>query len=201
MAMVLQRLWCCRLMRAPERAVKVKESLQTKDSMQTKQTESILQKYSESQIKELKESFRLFDKDGDGSISTDELRKVLRDLGQYPSVDEIRQMVQEIDIDGDGRFSFEEFIQFMENMGGITENKEGDDDEELRQAFKMFDKSGTGYICASDLRVVIQCLGEDLTEEEIDEMIAEVDIDGDGRIDFEEFLACMCEDKAGANKE
>lgn len=173
----------------------VKESPQVKESQKPQESENILQKYSESQIRELRESFRLFDKDGDGSISTEELGKVLRDLGQYPSVDEIRQMVQEIDINGDGRFSFEEFIQFMENMGGITENKDGEDEEELRQAFKMFDKSGSGYICASDLRVVIQCLGEDLTEEEIDEMIAEVDIDGDGRIDFQEFLACMCEDK------
>lgn len=44
-------------------------------------------------------------------------------------------------ITGDGRFSFEEFIQFMENMGGITENKDGEDEEELRQAFKASIKS------------------------------------------------------------
>lgn len=51
-------------------------------------------------ILELREAFRLFDKDGDGSISTDELGTVMRNLGQFPSSDEISQMIKEIDIDG-----------------------------------------------------------------------------------------------------
>ncbi|XP_046567507.1 calmodulin-A-like isoform X1 [Haliotis rubra] len=163
--------------------------------------ESILQKYSESQIRELREAFRLFDKDGDGSISTDELGTVMRNLGQFPSGDELKDMITEIDIDGDGTFTFEEFVQVMANMGGISsEQSEEDEEEELRQAFTVFDKSGCGYITASDLRAVLQCMGEDLTEEEIDEMIAEVDIDGDGRIDFEEFIACMKEEKDEESK-
>uniref|UniRef100_A0A0B6ZYD0 EF-hand domain-containing protein n=1 Tax=Arion vulgaris TaxID=1028688 RepID=A0A0B6ZYD0_9EUPU len=164
---------------------------------------TILHKYSETQIRvkgkkikahnlrELREAFRLFDKDGDGSISTEELGTVMRNLGQFPSIDELNQMLKEIDIDGDGTFSFEEFVQVMANVGGISENSQQDEEEELRQAFRVFDKSGCGYITPSDLRAVLQCMGEELTEEEIDEMIAEVDIDGDGRIDFEEFITCM----------
>lgn len=156
---------------------------------------SILDKYSQSQIRELREAFRLFDKDGDGSISTDELGTVMRNLGQFPSGDELNTMLKEIDIDGDGTFSFEEFVQVMANMGGLNEQSEEDEEEELRQAFRVFDKSGCGYITPSDLRAVLQNIGEDLTEDEIDEMIAEVDIDGDGRIDFEEFIACMRTDE------
>ena len=49
---------------------------------------------------ELREAFRLFDKDGDGSISTDELGTVMRNLGQFPSGDELNTMLKEIDIDG-----------------------------------------------------------------------------------------------------
>lgn len=49
---------------------------------------------------ELREAFRLFDKDGDGSISTEELGTVMRNLGQFPSMDELNQMLKEIDIDG-----------------------------------------------------------------------------------------------------
>ncbi|XP_059140606.1 neo-calmodulin-like isoform X1 [Physella acuta] len=167
---------------------------------------NILNKYSDTQIRvkgkkikahnirELRQAFQLFDKDGDGSISTEELGTVMRNLGQFPSMDELNQMLREIDIDGDGTFSFEEFVQVMANVGGISENSEEDEEEELRQAFRVFDKSGCGYITPSDLRAVLQCMGEDLTEEEIDEMIAEVDIDGDGRIDFEEFITCMRSD-------
>ncbi|XP_055891287.1 neo-calmodulin-like isoform X3 [Biomphalaria glabrata] len=145
-------------------------------------------------IRELRQAFQLFDKDGDGSISTEELGTVMRNLGQFPSMDELNLMLREIDIDGDGTFSFEEFVQVMANVGGISENSEEDEEEELRQAFRVFDKSGCGYITPSDLRAVLQCMGEELTEEEIDEMIAEVDIDGDGRIDFEEFITCMRSD-------
>lgn len=49
---------------------------------------------------ELQEAFRLYDKDGDGTISTVELATVMRNLGQFPSSDELQQMIDEIDIDG-----------------------------------------------------------------------------------------------------
>ncbi|KAK8719179.1 hypothetical protein OTU49_014194 [Cherax quadricarinatus] len=92
---------------------------------------------------------------------------------------------------GDGTFSFNEFVEIVCNMGGGGERQ--DEEKELRDAFKIFDKHGRGYICASDLRAVLQCLGEDLSEEEIEDMIREVDIDGDGRIDFEEFVKALGE--------
>lgn len=54
----------------------------------------------------------------------------------------------------------------MANMGGLNENSAEDEEEELRQAFRVFDKSGCGYITPSDLRAVLQNIGENLTEEE-----------------------------------
>ncbi|XP_055339593.1 calmodulin-A-like [Paramacrobiotus metropolitanus] len=147
-----------------------------------------------SKIKELHEAFRIFDKDGDGSITKDELGTVMRNLGQCPSEEELQQMLRDIDFNGDGMFSFEEFVQIMSNMGAIGGPTSAEDEaRELRDAFKVFDKQGTGYITPSDLRAVLQCMGESLTEDEIDDMISEVDLDGDGRIDFEEFVAAMCE--------
>ena len=56
--------------------------------------------------------------------------------------------------------------------------------EELEQAFRMFDKDGDGFIDARELRHLLTNLGEKLSEEEVDEMIAEVDIDGDGKVDY-----------------
>ena len=56
--------------------------------------------------------------------------------------------------------------------------KDTDSEEELKEAFKVFDKDGNGFISASELRHVMTNLGEKLTDEEVDEMIREADVDG-----------------------
>lgn len=61
--------------------------------------------------------------------------------------------------------------------------KDTDSEEEMREAFKVFDRSNKGFISAQDLRHVMKSIGEELTDMEIDEMIREADEDGDGRID------------------
>lgn len=63
--------------------------------------------------------------------------------------------------------------------------KETDNDEELREAFRVFDRDGNGYISAAELRHVMTNLGEKLTDEEVDEMIKEADVDGDGIISYD----------------
>ncbi|CAK9826074.1 unnamed protein product [Anthophora retusa] len=150
---------------------------------------------SKSQMKEFREAFKLFDKDGDGSITKEELGRVMRSLGQFARAEELRTMLQEIDIDGDGNVSFEEFVEIVSNIGAneTAPTDQDQEEQELRDAFRVFDKHNRGYITASDLRAVLQCLGEDLSEEEIEDMIKEVDVDGDGRIDFYEFVHALGE--------
>ena len=58
-------------------------------------------------------------------------------------------------------------------------------EEEIREAFRVFDKDGNGFISAAELRHVMTNLGEKLTDEEVDEMIREADIDGDGQVNYE----------------
>ena len=68
---------------------------------------------------------------------------------------------------GDGNVSFEEFVDIMSSMTDITRETSAEEEErELRDAFRIFDKHNRGYIIASDLRAVLQCLGEDLGEDE-----------------------------------
>ena len=69
--------------------------------------------------------------------------------------------------------------------------KDTDSEEEIREAFKVFDRDNNGFISAAELRHVMTSIGEKLTDDEVDEMIREADQDGDGRIDYNEFVQLM----------
>ena len=81
------------------------------------------------------------------------------------------------------------FSQFLNLMA--KKMKDTDSEEEIKEAFKVFDKDGNGFISAAELRHVMTNLGEKLTDEEVDEMIREADVDGDGQINYEEFVKMM----------
>eukprot|EP00434_Breviolum_minutum_P027559 symbB.v1.2.024376.t1/scaffold2304.1/size82843/2 len=138
------------------------------------------------QIAEFKEAFSLFDKDGDGTITTKELGTVMRSLGQNPTEAELQDMINEVDADGNGTIDFPEFLSLM-----ARKMKDTDTEEELIEAFKVFDRDGNGFISAAELRHVMTNLGEKLTDEEVDEMIREADVDGDGQNNYEEFVKMM----------
>ncbi|TMS35656.1 hypothetical protein L596_003015 [Steinernema carpocapsae] len=137
-------------------------------------------------LEEFKEAFELFDKDGDGRITADELGTVMESLGQNPSRQELQDMVNEIDEDGNGTIELEEFVRMMSRKVLESENE-----RELREAFQVFDKDNDGYISARELSFVMCNLGEKLSEDEVIDMIKEADLDGDGRVNFAEFVYMM----------
>ncbi|KAL9629675.1 MAG: hypothetical protein Q9164_006772, partial [Protoblastenia rupestris] len=59
---------------------------------------------------------------------------------------------------------------------------QSDSDAELKAAFEVFDKDGSGHISADELRSLMRSIGEDLTDQDIEEMVKEADKDGDGHI-------------------
>ncbi|KAJ3393758.1 hypothetical protein HDU84_001165 [Entophlyctis sp. JEL0112] len=164
----------------PHRAVRVRVTLTECTSVP--QADQL----TEEQIAEFKEAFSLFDKDGDGTITTKELGTVMRSLGQNPTEAELQDMINEVDADGNGTIDFPEFLTMM-----ARKMKDTDSEEEIKEAFKVFDKDGNGFISAAELRHVMTNLGEKLTDEEVDEMIREADVDGDGQINYEEFVKMM----------
>ena len=140
----------------------------------------------EQQIAEFKEAFTLFDKDGDGNITTKELGIVMRSLGQTPTEAELEDMINEVDSDGNGFVDFSEFLTMMAAMIRDIDSK-----DQIREAFHMFDKDGNGFISAAELRYVMNNLGEKITDQEVEEMIRGADIDGDGQVNYEEFVTLM----------
>jgi calmodulin len=142
--------------------------------------------FTEEQVSEFKEAFDLFDKNGDGRISTKELGTMMRALGQNPSDSKLQDMIDEVDADNTGTIDFTEFLTMM-----AQETKETDSEEEIKEVFKLFDRNDSGFISAAELRKVMTSLGENLTDDEIDETIRETAQDGDGRIDYNEFVRLM----------
>ena len=136
---------------------------------------------------EYREAFALFDKNGDGTITVTELGTVMRSLGNNPTETELQDMINEVDADGNGTLEFDEFCQLMARQM-IDSNQQ---EEELKQRFAMFDKDGNGTIDREELRDVMQQLGEKLSEEDIEEMIQDADQNGDGLIDYNEFVRYM----------
>lgn len=92
----------------------------------------------------------------------------------------------DVDPDGLGKLSYEEFLNIM-----TVKMSEKDSKEEVLRAFRLFDDDDTGTISFKNLKRVAHELGENLTDEEIQEMIDEADKDGDGEISQEEFLKIM----------
>lgn len=146
----------------------------------------IIDQLTEDEIAEFKDAFALFDEDGDGTITTKELGNVMRKLGQKPTQADLQDMISEVDTDRSGTIEFNEFLVLM-----AKKMKHSDPEEELREAFRVFDRDGNGFISRDELRQVMNSLGMKLTPEEEDEMICEADMNGDGEIDYDEFKKMM----------
>ncbi|XP_071164327.1 uncharacterized protein [Mytilus edulis] len=149
---------------------------------------SQLSQIQEDKVREYREAFNLYDKDHDGVISTHKLGVILRSLGHNPTELEIQEMIDEVDHDRTGSVEFEDFLEVV-----MSKDLDEEDHElALKEAFKMFDRDGNGYIDADELRLCMMNLGEKLTLDEVEEMIKEVDVDYDGRMNYEEFVKLMC---------
>merc|ERR1719164_312300 len=138
----------------------------------------------EEQKQEIREAFDLFDTDGSGTIDAKELKVAMRALGFEPKKEEIRKMIADADRDGSGVIDFPEFLDMM-----TQKMAERDPREEMLKAFRLFDDDETGKISFKNLKRVAKELGENMTDDEIQEMIDEAD--SDGEIGEEEFMRIM----------
>lgn len=127
----------------------------------------------------------MFDKDNNGSITSSELATVMRSLGLSPSEAEVSDLMNEIDVNGNHKIEFSEFLALMSRQ-----LKSNDSEQELLEAFKVFDKNGDGLISAAELKHVLTSIGEKLTDAEVDEMLREVS-DGSGEINIKQFAALL----------
>ena len=166
------------------------------------------------EIKCLKNCFDLFDSKKQTFLSADDLDEILRAMGFRPSAEELKAILEEIDEDGSGEIEFAEFCQLCAKF--LVEDPDIETlKRELKAAFRfsyfcilcdcivmflfiyliqffrIYDKNGEGFITMDTLRGLISELLQPLTQEELDGIIDELDEDGSGTMDFDEFCEMM----------
>lgn len=141
------------------------------------------------QIAILQKAFNSFDREKTGSISSDTVAEILRLMGQPFNSKILEEMIEEVDEDKSGQIEFAEFITLAAKF--IVEEDEEALQKELREAFRLYDKEGNGFIPTSCLREILRELDDQLSEDDLDMMIEEIDSDGSGTVDFDEFMEVM----------
>uniref|UniRef100_A0A7S4J4N6 Calmodulin n=1 Tax=Odontella aurita TaxID=265563 RepID=A0A7S4J4N6_9STRA len=146
----------------------------------------MVDQFTEDQIDEFKDAFSLFDKDGTGSITTKVLGTVLRSIRQSPTEAELLNLLAEmknLEIDKNNTVDFPNFLKLMASILSDT-----DSEEEIIEAFKIFDKDEDGLITVAEFRHIVINLGERLTDEELEEIIKTCTNDGEDRVNYMEFV-------------
>merc|ERR1711934_309766 len=145
--------------------------------------------FSDQDKADFRKNFNLFDKKRTGAIPIGDMGTVLRSLGQNPTEAELAALMEEVDKDKSGTIEFEEFIDLMARTNKTHEQME----EEIKNAFLTFDADGSGFITREELVETLTTMGDPVDEETINGMIAEADLDGDGKINYAEFTKIMLE--------
>ncbi|XP_014481546.1 PREDICTED: troponin C, isoform 1-like [Dinoponera quadriceps] len=141
------------------------------------------------QLALLKKAFDAFDHEKKGCIGTDMVGTILTMLGHELSESTLQEIIMEVDEDGSGELEFEEFCTLAARF--LVEEDQEAMQQELREAFRLYDKEGNGYITTAVFRDILHELDDKLSPEELDLMIEEIDADGSGTLDFDEFMEVM----------
>ncbi|OWF37073.1 calmodulin-like [Mizuhopecten yessoensis] len=146
--------------------------------------------FTKEQLAEFREAFNMFDKDGSGNITIEEMVTVMRELelDNSPSEEKLTAELHAMDTNKDGTIDFDEFLATIKKTTETTETRE----QELRDCFKLFDKDDKGYLTLKELKHILQDLGKNsFTDEEVNELIKEGDVNEDGHLDYDEFVKLL----------
>ena len=140
----------------------------------------------EEHILQYRKAFAICQKEEDGKIYLEDLGVVMRSMGQNPTEAELQEMINEADIDNKGSIEFHEFLNMMERKIDYI-----DSEDEVIDAFRVFDQDGSGLVSAAELREVLTSLGEKLTEEEVEELFSEAEIDENGLFNYQDICQAI----------
>ncbi|KAK2493635.1 hypothetical protein MC885_009419 [Smutsia gigantea] len=142
--------------------------------------------FNKDQLEEFKEAFELFDRVGDGKILYGQCGDVMRALGQNPTNAEVLRVLGNPKADElkSRRVDFETFLPMLQ---AVAKNRDQGTYQDYLEGLRVFDKEANGKVMGAELRHVLTTLGEKMTEEEVETVLAGHE-DVNGCINYEAFL-------------
>ncbi|GMH30001.1 hypothetical protein Nepgr_031844 [Nepenthes gracilis] len=137
------------------------------------------------EVEDIKEMFKKIDRDKDGIVSNDELKAGLLNSSSQLAESEVQMLIEAVDTNGKGSLDYGEFVAVSLHLQRMA------NDEHLRKAFSYFDKDGNGFIEPDELRDALMSDGADDCADVANDIFQEVDVDKDGKISYDEFVAMM----------
>jgi len=151
--------------------------------------EEVMAEIDEEQLQEYQRVFDQFDREKKGTVVAGQIGRMLNALEQDYDDKVLRKNLSRFDAEGNGKFKFEAFCACAHTV--INTVDKDTLERELKEAFRLFDKEGNGYIPTATLRQLLLDIDDKLTDAELDQAINEIDADGSGKIEFEEFWELM----------
>ncbi|KAJ8712288.1 hypothetical protein PYW07_005130 [Mythimna separata] len=140
----------------------------------------------------LRKAFQMFDTTKSGYIDVLKISTILNTMGQLFDDSELQALIDENDPDKAGKINFDGFCNIASHF--LEEEDAEAMQQELKEAFRLYDREGNGYITTSTLKEILGALDDKLSSSDLDGIIAEIDTDGSGTVDFDEFMEMMTGD-------
>ena len=140
----------------------------------------------------LRKAFQMFDTTKSGYIDVLKISTILNTMGQLFDDSELQALIDENDPENSGKINFDGFCNIASHF--LEEEDAEAMQQELKEAFRLYDREGNGYITTSTLKEILAALDDKLSSSDLHGIIAEIDTDGSGTVDFDEFMEMMTGD-------
>lgn len=159
-----------------------------------RRSSSIKKEFSEKELQELRIAFDLLDRNQDGKVTTREFKIMLNNLGIEIKDDRVEEIIRCASHTGRELIDENDFLKFVkqiQDLSEIQDNTHEDEKQNLLAAFNVFDLDSDGFITKDELRIAMEMIGEDITEDQLTQIMLVADTDKDGKINFDEFCQLL----------